>query len=121
MSIHSYLLSTVEHMDIFTWHINGAYYWVCMCNKTCYDSCQMIWFETVAVYPASAPPWAVSKTVSNELRSNMFLIPNSAVSCLKVCPLLWRSHVISHIIRLALFMLYATPSYQVFLLTLLFS
>lgn len=28
---------SVEHMDIFTWHINGAYYQVCTCHKTMPD------------------------------------------------------------------------------------
>lgn len=117
----SHLPSCVEHMDLFTWHVNGAYYWVCTCNKTCYDSCQMIWFETLAVYPASAPPSAVSRTVSNELRPNMLLIPNSTVSCLKVCPSGWKSRVISHIIWLAqrrhCSLLHTTPSYEIHPLT----
>lgn len=64
----SNFLSCVEHMGIFTQLVNGVYYWVCTCNKTCCDSCQMIWFETMVVYLASASRWTVNGTVSRELR-----------------------------------------------------
>lgn len=34
----SHLLSSVEHMDIFTWHLKGTFYLACTCNKTCYNT-----------------------------------------------------------------------------------